>query len=247
MSTKAEQLCNFVSQHLREFNGSYAMGPAPKLPDFEINALDYLDYAEKELQAYQNESTGSEGNRHLINSIAHLKRAINCQLDAFLHTFALQEVFSANHLGIDKKFEFLRTIGIFNTRSLARLNTIRNKMEQDYAMPNIRLVEVYYDLVSSFVAALQRATMLSHKTELELTLGEAEEQVQGYLSMKYRLDGPSIDVTWELGEEKEKLASHVTELAEFSFFFKVFLLLLQKGGLVSDYYIESQLHSLPSE
>lgn len=247
MSTKSEQLRNFVLQHLREFNGSYAMGPAPKVPDFDINALDYLDYAEKELQAYQNENNGSEGNRHLINSIAHLKRAINCQLDAFLQTFALQGVFSANHLGIDKKFDFLRAIGIFNARSLVRLNTVRTKMELDYAMPNIRLVEVYYDLVSSFVAALQRSTMLSHKTELELTLGEAEEQVQGYFSMKYKFEDPSIDVTWEMGEEKEKLACQVTELVDFSFFFKVFLLLLQKGGLVSDYYIESQLNSLPAE
>ena len=45
-------------------------------------------------------------------------------------------------------------MGIFNSRSLEKLNLIRNKVEHEYAAPKVEDLEVYFELVQAFVYAL---------------------------------------------------------------------------------------------
>src|SRR5207253_10026501 len=99
-------------------------------------------------------------NNHLINCLSHLKRAMDCQVDTFLHCYNLFKLFSNRNLGFGKKLDFLRATGVFNSKTLARLNTIRNRMEHRYELPTVQDIEVYYDLVAAFVAVLDRTIVV---------------------------------------------------------------------------------------
>lgn len=68
---------------------------------------------------------------------------------------------------IRKKIDFLNNLGVFNSRVLVRLNTIRNRMEHKYEIPKITDIEMYFDLVSAFVAILQSLIVFTLESSLE--------------------------------------------------------------------------------
>src|SRR5438105_15457877 len=129
LMSKSEQLRKIVLDNLDSLQGDGGSYSTNNPPDFELSAHDYLEFAEKELEVntYHN----------LINCVGHLKRALDCQLDTFLHVFNLFDLFRKRNLKFEKKLEFLKAAGVFNSRSLARLNTIRNRMEHDYEIPKV--------------------------------------------------------------------------------------------------------------
>uniref|UniRef100_UPI0022409ECA hypothetical protein n=1 Tax=Aeromonas salmonicida TaxID=645 RepID=UPI0022409ECA len=52
---------------------------------------------------------------------------------------------------MDRKLGFMRIAGIFNARSLDKLNKYRNRLKHHYELPNVEDVDVYFDVVSAFV------------------------------------------------------------------------------------------------
>lgn len=222
----------------------------PRLPNFELYARDYLEFAEQEL----NKNTTVS----LINCITHLKRALDCELDTFLHVYNLLDLFNKHNLKMDKKLNFIKEMGVFNSRSLTRLNTIRNKVEHRYEIPKIQDIEVYYDLVSAFIALLQSTININYeRQDFSLIKSEhnriidldiIEELIDtnsvGNFTIEYLFDVPSIHAYWTINNKSEDLVSDATkDYDEFAFFFKVSLLLYQRNSFASDHYILSQLNS----
>lgn len=142
-----DDLKSMLNSTLEAFNPESRCLPFNVKSSFEIAPREYLRFAEDELD--KNTSVS------LINCVAHLKRALDCQLDTYLHAFNLRELFKKRSLKIEKKLEFTGAIGYLNSRSLVRLNTIRNKMEHHYAIPDIQDIEVYFDLVTAMVHILE--------------------------------------------------------------------------------------------
>lgn len=251
MSTSnADKLKMMILENIGLFARGGWEGRQPQLPSFELYARDYLEFAEHELN---NNTTVS-----LINCVTHLKRALDCQLDTFLHVYNLFNLFNKKNLKVDKKLNFIKEIGVFNSRSLSRLNTIRNKVEHRYEIPKIQDLEVYYDLISAFIALLQSTINLDYdKLEFSLLKSEYERIVNyddilklsktnsiGYFTIEYLFGVPSIHVFWTMNDKSEDLVSDATkDYNEFAFFFKVFLLLRQRDSFASDRYILSQLNS----
>ena len=241
MTTKSEKLRRFVLQYLDSLQESSGMGRTPDLPEFDLYAQDYLEYAEQELLAYQNEQLLQRKNPHLINCIAHLKRAIDCQLDTFFHVYKLHRLYSGKSLNIPKKLEFLGNAGVFSSRSIARLNSIRNKMEHEFKIPEVEDIEVYYDLSIAFVAVLQRTIMFSMNRDIDFSIYDPEGKREiGSFSIKYD-DKPSVTASWKIKDTAENLICTIDEPTEFAFFFKVLLLLIQRSGFASSRYIASQI------
>lgn len=241
MTEKSEKLRQFVLKYLDDIDHEGGSGSNLDLPSFELYAQDYLEFAETELIAFQKEQSEKERIARLINCVAHLKRAMDCQLDTFLHAYNLYQIFKDRNLKLEKKLEFLQASGIFSSRSLSRLNTIRNKMEHTYEVPKIDDIEIYYDLVSAFVAVLQRTVILPWHSELDFAIYESEDNRIGTFVIDYNTKEPSIEAYWNIDSSKEEMKADLTNPEEFSFFFKVWLLLYELESFASSRYVASQL------
>ena len=241
MTPQTECLRNFLIENLEFFERSRGSGAAPEPPKFELYARDYLAFAERELEG--------QDKRSLINCIGHLKRAMDCQLDAFLHTFGLGRLFQKRNLKIEKKLEFLDAAGVFTSRTLSRLNTIRNRMEHSYEVPKIHDLEVYFDLVVAFVSVLERAALLTLNSRSEFNIVKGDEpyrelhgtQVAKYgFVIDYNSEDLRIAVDWEVEKDSRSLSADSNDYYEFAYFFRVFVLLAQREAFASDGYLLSQ-------
>lgn len=123
--------------------GSYRIA----LPEFELMPYDYIEYAKNELDKNTDES--------LINCVAHLKRAIDCELDKFLYAINISELISKNNLGFDVKLKCIEQTGMFSSKSLQLLNKMRNKMEHEYSVPPIEDLQVHYELCNAFILVVE--------------------------------------------------------------------------------------------
>lgn len=205
-------------------------------------AQDYLGYAERELDSFLASQPDCKDNIHLINCVAHLKRAVDCQIDTFLYVLNLHKSFSKKNLRFDKKLEFLKAAGIFSSRSLTRLNNIRNKMEHDYEIPKTEDIQVYFDLVSAFVAILQNAIMMfTSSYEIDFSVNRFESGWRDRFSIHYSFEEVVISASWQLGESTEEIKVDMTDPEEFAFFCKVLLLVQQLSSFASNEYITMQL------
>ncbi|MCG9885677.1 MAG: hypothetical protein MH825_08890 [Cyanobacteria bacterium] len=241
--TKSERLRSFILENVDSLEFEAFGFPFDEVPDFELHARDYLQYAKEEI------NRGADIN--LINCIGNLKRALDCQVDSYLHTFNLLDLVRGKNLGIDKKLEFLSKVGIFSSRSLSRFNTIRNKIEHEYKAPHIEDIDVYFDLISAFTSILERETLIH--SELEGFFNGIRNQ----FTIKYQRDQICIEVNWgqydedalKKGEVKLKneplIACAKKDIDEFTFFFRVLnLMSLLAVRHSSRSYVKSQLKGI---
>lgn len=235
-----EKLRDFVLHNLDHFECEGGIGASPRFPTFGLYAQDYLGYAERELDTYlaQPEEAGSI---HLINCVSHLKRAVDCQVDTFLCALELDRLFSRRNLKLGKKLDFLQAAGVFSSRSLARLNTIRNKMEHEYTVPEVKDIEAYFDVVVGFVAILQAFIASKLTGTLEFRVAKDGERI-GYLELVYDDSEPRINASWTVKDEAERLSVGAEEdIVAFAYFLKVFWLLYQQDSFASSRFIADQL------
>ena len=209
------------------------------LPKYDLYAQDYLEFADLEMQKYLQDSGDPGKTGHLINCVAHLRRAIDCQLDAFLHAINVQQYFKKRKLGFPSKLEFIRTVGVFNARSLNRLNSLRNKMEHDFEAPIIQDIDIYYDLSAAFVAILQRTLSMSKFMDLDFVIDNGN--TRNHFSIEYIFETPAIKAGWKTENETIELVVGLNNFQEFTFFLKSLFLLIQKDSFTSNRYILSQL------
>jgi hypothetical protein len=218
---------------------SGGIGRGCSFPRFELFARDYIKFSESEL----NKKTPVS----LINCVGHLKRALECQIDTFLFAFNLNLIFEKRNLGIDKKLEFISEAGIFNSRSLSRLNKIRNTMEHRYEIPKIQDLDVFYDLVLAFIVVLENVSIVFHNdltNEFYLNDIKNEDVQLGMFRSEYEHDDQSFIFSWEFKGEKTKILIDMNEPHEFARAFKIHLLLAQNEGFASDEYFTQELISM---
>src|SRR5262245_18707646 len=120
--SKKEQVRNFLLNYLHTFEIEGGGGSVPNLPDLDLYARDYLEYAEECLNNYQTATDEDQKRFHLMNCVSHLKGAVDCQVDTFFYVFGLSSWFKKKGLGFDKKIDFIRQCGFYTAKSLSRLN-----------------------------------------------------------------------------------------------------------------------------
>lgn len=239
-----QSLRKFVIDYARSLSAFEYSASNPVLPQFDLYPRDYLEFAEEELDLYQTKTDEPKREKYLIHCISHLKRAMDCELDMFLEAFGLLRTFRKRNLKFDIKLDFLQKAGVFNSRTLSRLNIIRNKMEHEFQVPQVDELEVYFDLVASFVAILERTITFAQYFDINIFDPDEDNtnSTPAWISIKYDRDKPQISATWGSGNNEE--GSALCELDEpnsFAFLFKVFILLLQSERFVSSRYIIQRL------
>lgn len=224
--TKSKTLEKLLLDHMEDFEPSGGSGGNHNLPNFELYAIDYLEFAEKRLN---NIEIYKDDIDELINCVAHLKRAVDCQLDTFFYSVGLYKTIQDRNLKFEKKLDFLNGIGVFSSRSLNRLNTLRNKMEHHYEVPKISDIELYYELVSAFISVIQGLIFLLGSYREVVFSIYIEENNNGYFQSEYDDKKLEIRVLWSLkgSDKKNKLVAKLDELDDFIYFFKVHILLVQ--------------------
>lgn len=211
-------LKSLLRSTLKSFEGSSKKPGFSIKIDFELSPRDYLRFAEDELEKGTTVS--------LINGVAHLKRALDCQLDIFLNTFNLWNLFKKRNLKIKNKLEFIGAIGYLNSKSLIRLNTIRNKMEHDYAIPNVQDIEVYFDLVTALVHLLELGSFMGSSIEFDC---EDEDASWSSFEVEYKRETPEIFIAYtKHGESRKDVnwsVKAVDDIESFAYCFRVMRIL----------------------
>lgn len=189
-------------------------------PNFELLPSDYLQFAEEELELIEK---NPENIRLKINSILHLKRALDCQMDIFFYAYGLQNYMKQKNVGVNTKLEFFKELGLINSRVIKRFNTIRNRVEHKYQIPETNEVEVYYDLINSIISNIDKVIH-----SIGTTNGNARHDLEGKRSLEIeynRKQGPSIrfEVKNEGGETYKGNISIKDNREEFMYLFKVFV------------------------
>ncbi|CAG7653180.1 hypothetical protein PAESOLCIP111_06717 [Paenibacillus solanacearum] len=233
--TNRDKLKTFLLNNVEIMEHDGGAGTSIKYPSFELTSRDFLEFAEIELSKLDNAG--------LINCVSHIKRAMDCQLDSFLYAYNLYKPFKDRKLGIDKKLDFLNEAGVFSSRSLSRLNIIRNKMEHEYEVPKIQDIEIYFDLVSAFVSILERHILiLDVYGSSNYRWNNTHNGRISRFSIYYNLAVPRIEIEWETQEDGEvEISAEITDINEFSYFLRVFFLLSQFYVHSSKRYIITQL------
>ncbi|ELS3558303.1 hypothetical protein ACT0L1_004378 [Vibrio vulnificus] len=138
------EIRDYFNSYIDSIDGGGGSGAGFELPAFELMPRDFVSFAEndlsEEMTAYQ-----------LVNATSNLKRAMDCNLDYLLSVLNLDALYRAKRLGVDRKLGFFKHAGVFNGRSLEKLNKFRNRLEHHYEIPDVKDVDVYFDLIAAFV------------------------------------------------------------------------------------------------
>ncbi len=179
----------------------------------------------------------SLGSYQLVNATSNLKRAVDCQLDMLLNFLGLDELYRQKRLGVDRKLGFFKAAGIFNARSLTKLNKFRNRLEHHYEVPDMKDVDAYFDVVSAFVTIgenLVSNLMSTYEVQLYGTSPNSG------LNSTVNFDKPNIELA--LGDDVlevnlEKSAKpKVEDIQLFAFLLRTHIMLIHlfNGAITAD-------------
>lgn len=143
LSAPLEPVRGFLEKHHARLEVVDFVSHQLEFPSYKLTPYDYLEYARAELDLNTVSSK--------INCVAHIKRAVECELDTVLYLLGLR----APKRHFPAKMDFVRVAGLLSNRSLETLNRYRNKVEHDYGAPDGANLDLYYDLAEAFVLALE--------------------------------------------------------------------------------------------
>ena len=117
------------------------------IPIYDITAEQFLEFAKNAISSETKES--------IVNAVSNLKRAIDCEMDLFFESMNIKRIFDKNNLKFEIKSKFFLDAGLLPTHSINKINTIRNKLEHEYQMPQISDVRTYYELAWDVVKIIE--------------------------------------------------------------------------------------------
>ncbi|XTR39052.1 hypothetical protein ACQQ2T_06595 [Paraclostridium tenue] len=236
IDNEIEKFKVFIKKYYKYLEGDGGRGSVCSIPRFDLYSRDYLRFAQKSLDQGENDG--------LINCVSNLKRAMDCELDTFLFIIDLYNIFKKKNLKVEQKLKFIETIGLFSSKSLERLNKVRNKMEHEYKVPNLIDIEMYFELVEALIRSLQMAgTLLSLNEYQDFIIYDDDSNEIGYLNLEYKRakEYPTIEISWDIHREKESISVTPEDYNAFAYCLKIHLLLYQKDSIGSLNYIYSEI------
>ena len=229
-SASFDDFKTFLHTHLSSCEYDGGAGNGLNFPSFDLMPQDYLSYA--------NEAIENPTDANRINCVAHLKRAAECQADTFFHVLGLSK--RPQTKNFPRKMETISNLDLIPSRSLTKLNQIRNKMEHEYAVPEIDDLELYFDLVAGFVAAVEGALFMTEFTQMEFTWGNKDEGF-GHFSFEYDAEKPQIVSNIKDGDTQSSFTTTPDDWETFKGALRVFFLLKRYTCTVSESYVLGHL------
>ncbi|AFL74995.1 hypothetical protein [Thiocystis violascens] len=217
-------------------------GVSLDFPSFDLFPQDYLKFAESSL--------GKESPEDKINCVSNLKRVMECAMDIFLHTLGLASLAKKRSLSFDKKLDFVSKIEIYKSRSLEKLNNIRNKVEHEYVIPDLPEIELYFELVYAFISVLD-AAMFMYAADSEINYSaDQEKSFSCDLSVEYSHEAQRVYFFFSAPKHKDltqkEYSFGVDNIEEFTNALAVYFWVVRGNTLFSDKYVEEKLHNINS-
>ncbi|HDR8171058.1 TPA: hypothetical protein QC096_002228 [Bacillus thuringiensis] len=231
---KIETLKTFLIENIHYLEPEGSSGTFPTHPEFDLYPRDFLKFAKTELNFLKEKK---ENLIHIINCLSHLKRAVDCQFDLFLYHLNLYELIKEKNLKFDKKLNFLKDIGIFESTSISRLNSIRNKMEHHYKIPDIVEIEVYFDLVNAFISIIE-SNLTLFLINHEVQIGSTNEEKFNFFNLEYVFDkDPKIIFEVKHLDEMKDFSVSVdaSEQSEFAYYLRALFTMLKLDYMKRDF------------
>lgn len=172
-----DELAAILNDPKAFIDGGFREGPIKT--DFEISPSDFLKYAEDDL--------ASSSAHKYINALSNAKRSLDCQLDTLLIGFGFYGIAKKGYWGFPKKIELLKTLGLLAPRVLSKINRTRNLMEHEFKSPDPEKVEDFIDIVSLFLAATVKYTLLL-KYYKEIWIANSAQAENKYVDLAGDLD-----------------------------------------------------------
>jgi len=217
-----------------------------RFPDFDLLPQDYLKYAEDSISKSMPEDK--------INCVSNLKRAMECEIDTFFYVLGLDLLVKKRNLGFDKKLKFIEAIGLYKSKSLEMLNTIRNKVEHEYIVPNIQDIELYYELVYAFISVIEGALfMFANKAELSYETSHDSSATEAAINetpfrIGYSYEKKEVIFQFlEQSNKRKKLVKYTFDTSNIEVFasaLAVYFWLVRGESLFSKDYICKQLEEI---
>jgi hypothetical protein len=235
-TSASEQLRLFLIQNIESLEYTDGFGLSVAFPEFDLLPFDYLEYAD---EALSNSSAASK-----INCVGHLKRAAECEMDTIIHILNLQTAIKG--LNFPRKLQLMGDLGIVSPRSVSRLNQIRNKIEHEYAIPDIDDLQLYYDLVAAFVYAVDGTIFMIQSSGGDMNWFSSSDKFSGRLRIGYDPENLSVTYTTDDGDNEVKFEFTPNSLPDFMFALRTHFLLCRAQHLVSGAFVVSQLKQVVS-
>jgi hypothetical protein len=160
---------------------------------FEINALHFLDFAEKDI--------ASELPHKYVNALANIKRALDCQVLSIFLALGIPTK-KIQKLGLAKKLQIIQKLGLVSPRILNKVTTLRNLMEHEFANPDKETVTDMKDVISLFIA-YTNTIMMNFSDEVVVALQD-ENFEPGAEKVKLLLkpETQSLEISSNFSSEK---------------------------------------------
>jgi len=110
-----------------------------------LEPRDFLNFAVED-------SAGLDKEKNLVNCLGNCKRAIDAQVDRLIGRLGFFPLAKKQGWNIPKKLDFVFESGLVAPRILRNVNTLRNRLEHDHALPSRQQVEDALDVTTLFVS-----------------------------------------------------------------------------------------------
>ncbi|MEF2485347.1 hypothetical protein V4D09_18905 [Vibrio mimicus] len=172
------------------------------IPNYEILPSEYLNFS------YADFKGGDT--RSYINALSNAKKAMHLQTEILAEQLGYRKI--SKKPNFPSMLDFLTSCGVITALVLNKVNSVRNKSEHDYLIPDKDQVSVFIDAVKLYLGATDN---LVHRFPSNVifpdTLNEENEAVKGLFNvrlvpvegkvvLKYCLSDEYVDKTVNVGE-----------------------------------------------
>ncbi len=130
-----------------------------------LEPRDFLNFAVEDSLALEDE-------RNRVNSLSNCKRAVDAQVDRLISRLGFYPLAKKERWSVPRKLDFITESGVVAPRILRRVNSLRNRLEHDFAPPSRQQVEDALDVATLFVsyAELVRIPSMNWTLSSKLTV-----------------------------------------------------------------------------
>lgn len=160
----------------------------------------YLNYAEEDLN-------DGKTSRHLVNAISNTKKALHIRLEELSEGFGGRRKDLSNYPSM---ISFLRKCGVIAPRVLDKINKIRNKVEHEFYIPELKDVEVYLDVTTLFIEST-RFWMVRQPYEIEIC-GRVSDESNEFLLKQISFNWKNAEISFNYTKENDRSKSYSKQI-----------------------------------
>jgi hypothetical protein len=137
--------------HLYGYDENLKFVAAPKSLPLEAEAKTFLEPRDF-LNFAVEDSAALERERNRVNCLGNCKRAVDSQVDRLIRRLGFFPLARKQGWNVPRKIDFISKSGVVAPRILRNVNSLRNRLEHEFAPPSRQQIEDALDVATLFVS-----------------------------------------------------------------------------------------------